>query len=66
LFQPARRFDTESFFLKQPVAEASINSELLTLRVPVNGAKSDGLLSSTLSYGANWSRNSQAILLKFD
>jgi len=41
LFQPARRFDTESFFLKQPVAEALINSEPFTLRVPVDGAKSD-------------------------
>jgi len=30
-------------FLKQPVAEALINSDPLTLRAPVNGAKSDRL-----------------------
>jgi len=39
LFQPARCFGAESVFLKQPVAEASINSEPFTLRVPVNGAR---------------------------
>jgi len=48
LFQPARRFDTQSFFLKQPVAAASINSEPLTLRVPVNEAKSDRLLGARM------------------
>ena len=36
---PTRRCDTQSFFLKQPVAEASINSDPLTLPVPVNGGQ---------------------------
>ncbi len=31
-------------FIKQPVAQASINSDPLTPRVPVNGAKSDRML----------------------
>ncbi|MDP2240871.1 MAG: hypothetical protein Q8K18_12010 [Burkholderiales bacterium] len=45
-FQPAWHFDTQSFFLKQPVAEAPINNEPLTLRAPVNEAKSDRLLAA--------------------
>ena len=34
------RFRVEKllFFLKQPVAKASVNSDALTLRVPANGA----------------------------
>ena len=36
----------QSFFLEQPVVEAPINSDPLTLRVPVNGAKSDRLLGA--------------------
>ena len=37
-------FDTQSFFLKQPVAAAPIHCDPLTLRVPVRGAKSGRLL----------------------
>jgi hypothetical protein len=36
----------QSFFLKQPVAKASISRDPLTLRVPMNGAKSDRLLAA--------------------
>jgi len=32
-------------FIKQPVVQASINSDPLTSPVPVNGAKSDRLLA---------------------
>ena len=38
-------FRHAKLFLKQPVAEALINNDPLTLRVPVNGAKSDRLLT---------------------
>jgi len=48
LLQPALRFGTRSVFLKQPVAEASILSEPLTLRVLVNGAQSGRLLANRL------------------
>ena len=44
LVPASRHFETQSFFLKQPVAEALINGDPLTLPVPVNGAKSDRLL----------------------
>ena len=44
LVPASRHFETQSFFLKQSVAKASINSDPLTLPVPVNGAKSDRLL----------------------
>jgi len=40
----AQRFDTQSFFLLQPVVEAWINGDQLILPAPVNGANSDRLL----------------------
>jgi len=47
LFRPTQRFDTQDYFLKQPVAEASISRDPLTPWVPMNGAKSDRLLEKT-------------------